>query len=127
MKLEIATKNVVRESMVREYIHRKVQFALDRFEDHVREVVVRLEDETKDSPMFRGLCSIEVRLEPRGQVHVSARGESSYDCVLNAIRKMEQAVKHDIDRHRRGARIRHEGAKRDFVESLVPGELLPEG
>lgn len=118
MKIEIVTKNIKNEPMVREYIQRKVHFALDRIEARVRNVVVRIEDETRASPAFDGVCRIEVDLVPRGHVHVSANGESVFDCVLQAIRKMEHAVKHDIDRHRKSSKIRHQNAKRTFVESL---------
>lgn len=118
MKIEIKTKNVKNESMVREYIERKVHFALDRIDSRIEKVVVRLEDETKDSKLFDGNCRIEIDLHPRGHLHVSAHGESTYDAVLQAVRKMEHAVKHDIDRNRRSSRIRHQNAKRATMESL---------
>lgn len=119
MKIEIRTKNVHNEPMVREYIERKVHFALDRIDARVDKVTIRLEDQTKDSKKFDGVCRIEVEVHPRGHVHVSSTGESTYDCVLQAIRKMEHAVKHDIDRHRRSAKIRHQQAKRSFRETLA--------
>lgn len=118
MKIEILAKNVKNEEMVRSFIQRKVDFALDRVETRIKNVVVRIEDETKTSPAFDGICKIEVDMLPRGHVHVSATGESVFDCVLQAIRKMEHAVKHDIDRRRRSSKIRHSNSKREFVESL---------
>lgn len=118
MKIEIKTKHVNNESMVREYIEKKVHFALDRVDARVDKVTIRLEDETKDSGRFDGLCRIEVEVHPRGHIHVSSTGESTYDCVLQAVRKMEHAVKHDIDRHRRSAKIRHQKAKRTFMDGL---------
>lgn len=120
MKLEMVTKDVVRETMVREFIHRKIQFAFERFDDQVREVVVRLRDETKNAPVFRGLCSIEVGLEPDVRVQVSARGESSYDCVLNALRKMEQALMQNVDCRWRRSRDRRKDAKQEFAEVAEP-------
>lgn len=118
MKIEILTKNIKNQEMVREYIQRKVHFAMDRIGERIKSVFVRIEDQTKASPAFDGVCRIEVDLLPRGHVHVSATGESVFDCVLQAIRKMEHAVKHDIDRHRRSSKIRHQNTKREFVESL---------
>ena len=118
MKIEIKTKNVKNESMVREYVERKVHFALDRIDARVEKVTVRLEDETKDSNKFDGSCRIEVEIHPRGHIHVSSIGESTYDCVLQAVRKMEHAVKHELDRSRTSARIRHQQAKRTFNDSL---------
>ena len=118
MKIDIKTKNVKNDLMVREYVEKKIHFSLDRIGARIDKVTVRLEDETKDSSCFDGVCRIEVEMDPRGYIHVSANGESTYDCVLQAIRKMENAVKHDIDRNRQSARIRHQKAKRTFIESL---------
>ncbi len=113
MKIEFKAKNVDNESAVKEFVERKVHFALDRIEARIDNVVVRLEDETKDSALFDGSCRIEVDLHPRGHVHVSSNGDSVFDCVLDAIRKMEHAVKHDIDRNRTSSKIRHESGKRN--------------
>ena len=129
MKIEIVNKHVSNEPMVREYILRKIQFATDRLASRISHVTVRLEDETRGSAAFDGRCQIEVTMIPRGHVHVSANGESVYDCVLQAIRKMEHAVKNDIDRNRRSSKIRHQRAKRAFIDSLPPdpGSTLQEG
>ena len=118
MKIEIITKHVKNEPMVREYIDRKVHFALDRLDARIDKVVVRLEDETKDSKKFDGVCRIDIEVHPRGHLHVSSSGESTYDCILQAVRKMEHAVKHDIGRNRRSSKIRHQKAKQTFIESL---------
>lgn len=106
--------------MAREFILRKVHFAMDRIASRVGKVTVRLEDETASSSAFDGLCRIEVEMHPSGHIHVSSHGESVFDCVLQAVQKMENAVKHDIDRHRRSSKIRHKNTKRQFVESLQP-------
>ncbi len=45
MKIEIKTKNVKNDPMEREFIQRKLQFALDRIDARVNSVTVRLEDE----------------------------------------------------------------------------------
>ncbi|MEM7452871.1 MAG: HPF/RaiA family ribosome-associated protein [Planctomycetota bacterium] len=111
MKIDIRTRNIENENMAREYIERKVHFALDRIDARIQKVTVRLDDETKDSSRFDGLCRIEIDVHPRGQLFVSSRGDSIYDCVLQAVRKMEHAVKHDLDRHRSSSRIRHQHAR----------------
>lgn len=108
MRIEIVTRNVENEATVREYVQRKVHFALDRISARVKQVTVRLEDETRNSPAFDGLCRIDVVMHPRGHVHVSSDGDSVFDCVLRGVRKMEHAIKHDIDRNRRSSRIRHQ-------------------
>ena len=118
MKIEILTSNVKNEGMVREFIHRKVGLTLERMGAQVENVKVRLEDESVDSQAFDGLCRIEVKLQPRGQIHVSASGQSPSDCVLQATRKMEHAVKHEIDRGRQSSRTRHQIDSRALPETL---------
>ena len=118
MKIEIVTKNIKNENMVREFIHRKVTFALDRMSTQIVSVTVRLEDEAWDSAAFEGLCRIDLELQPSGHLHVSSTGESSSDCVLQATRKMENAVEHERDRRIRSARTRHQKTKRSILESL---------
>ena len=121
MNIEIVTRHVNNEPMVREYIQQKVEFSTDRFAERIDHITIRLEDETQNSSGFAGLCRIDVILEPRGHIHVSARGELVFDCVNQAIRKMETAIKHDIDRHRHSAKVRHQKGKRNSV-SLLAGE-----
>lgn len=124
MKIEIKTKNVKNEKPVLEFIAKKIHTALDRVDGRVNQVTVRLEDETKDSNRFDGNCRIEVELHPRGHVHVSATSETAYDCISQAIRKMEHAVKHLLDRHRQSSKARHQQGKREFIEALpvLPAE-----
>ena len=111
MKIEVVTKNVDNETALREFIHRKVHFALDRHDARVGRVVVRLEDETPGRAVFDGLCQIDLSVLPHGDLHVSARSDSPEDCILQATRKMEHALKHDLDRHRQSARARHMQAR----------------
>ena len=118
MKIEIVTKNVENDAMVREFTQRKVHFALDRLGDRVKKVVVNLADERGGSRAFDRHCQIDAYLEPNGQFHVSANGDSPFDSVLQATRKIENAIKHDIDRNRRSSRIRHDKSKRKFLSSL---------
>ena len=119
MRTEIVTKNVDNEAVVREFIQRKLGFALDRINARIDSVVVRLADESRNSDTFDGLCQIDAMLNPVGKIHVSAKGVSAYDSVLQAIKKIENAIKHDIDRHRRSSRVRHEKTKRNFISTLA--------
>ena len=118
MKVEIVTDNLDSDQMVREFIHRKVHFALDRVEARIDKVVVRLKDESRLSAAFDGQCQIDVTLRPKGHLHVSSKGSSPFDSVLQATRKMENAIKHDMDRQRHSSQIRHQDSKRKFIKSL---------
>ncbi len=115
MKIEIMIKNIDNDSAIREFIERKVHYALDRINARVEQITIRLEDASGHSHAFDGRCQIDVSLLPTGQIHVSASGGTTFDSVLQATQKMEHAIKHDIDRQRRSAHIRHQKSKREFA------------
>ena len=119
MNIEIVTKNVKEDSRVRNFIKEKVEIALEKINAGDSRVTVRIEDESPTSDKFDGLCQIDVALVPVGRIHVSANGSSAFETVLTAIKKMEHAIKHDIDRHRRTSRIRHQQSNRQSDSSLV--------
>ena len=118
MNIEIVTKHVDQEDQIRDYIENKIHVAIDRMHVDVNRISVRLQDESAGSAAFDGHCQIDLSIAPSGRIHVSARGNSPRDTLMQAIRKMETAVKHDIDRHRRSARVRHEQTKQKFYAGL---------
>lgn len=125
MKIETVIKNVKNDSAIREFIERKVHYALDRVNARVRQVTVRLEDAAVHSNAFDGRCHIDISMFPTGHIHVSASGGTTFDSVLQATQKMEHAIKHDIDRHRRSARVRHQKSKQKFYSDLEQGDWTP--
>lgn len=124
MKIEIVIKNVKNDAAVREFIERKIRFALDRIDARIKGITVRLEDESSNSGAFDGHCQIDASLLPTGRIHVSAKGGTAFDSALQATRKIEHAIKHDIDRHRRSARVRHEKSKQEFYSALEQEDLI---
>ena len=110
MKIEIVTNNSDSDSLVREYTQRTLTFALGQFGTRISRVVARLQRPSAELTAFDSLCSIEVELVPNGHLHVSADGESAFDSVLQAVHKMEQAVKQEIDRSQQSSRMRHQQA-----------------
>ena len=126
MKIETVVKNVKNDSAIREFIERKVHYALDRINARVKQVTIRLEVAAGHSNAFDGRCHIDVAMLPTGHIHVSASGGTTFDSVLQATQKMEHAIKHDIDRHRRSARVRHQKSKQRFYSSLDQRDWTPD-
>ncbi|MFK7767886.1 MAG: HPF/RaiA family ribosome-associated protein [Mariniblastus sp.] len=116
MKIEVKTKNVENKQRTQRFVENTVHSALERLASRIKQVSVRLDDDSKGNSEFIGSCRIDVSLFPRRRVHVAATGETIHECVVNAIRKMEQAVKHEIDRSRSASNVRHQQNKRRFVE-----------
>ncbi len=123
MNIEIVAKNIKNEAKVRDFIEEKVQLAVERIHARVGRIIVKLEDESKNSEAFAGKCQIDASILPTGTIHVSATSDTAFDTVLQATRKMEHAIKQDIDRHRRAARIRHQQSKQKFFSSLSDEEF----
>ena len=122
MNIEILLKRVENESSVKQFVHEKVENALSEIDARIDRVVVKLEDESRGSEAFDGLCRIDAWLHPTGHVHISANGDSAFDSVLQAVRKLEHTIKEKVVRERRSSRIRHEGVKREFISSLSAEE-----
>ncbi|MEM7454381.1 MAG: HPF/RaiA family ribosome-associated protein [Planctomycetota bacterium] len=118
MRIDIVTRNIRREKPIRGFIQQKVEFALEKVNSNIEQVDVRLEDRTKKSNAFDGRCTIDVALKPGGTVHVSARAESAFECVVLAVRKMDQAIRNDLDRARNTSRGRQKKAQRAFLSEL---------
>lgn len=92
MKIEIVTKNIPNEAMVRAFVQQKVEFALERVGHRVQRVTVRLEDDTDNLESFDGFCYVNASLNSIDDVCVSSDGESAVDSVLQAVQKMQNVL-----------------------------------
>jgi len=92
MKIGIQTRGINQDVMVREFIHRKITFALRRLDRNVESVAVRLEFGNPGTASLGGVCHIDLKLIGAGEIHVFSNGLSASDCVLQATRKMEFAM-----------------------------------
>ena len=111
MRIDVTTKNIDDTKAVHEFVNRKVSNSVKRFTSEVGSVTVRVEDETRASGRFDGICTIDAALIPRGQLHVSAHGDGWHECIQLAVRKLENALRHDRNRKRNASNIRHELAR----------------
>ena len=115
MKITIKTKHVKNRVSVESYIDRRIHFALDRMKSRIASVNVFLQDETKGSHRFDGSCRIDIELMTRGNVHVTAHGESPHECFLKAIHTIENKVKTTLQKRNHSSRIRHKKNKRELT------------
>ncbi len=123
MNIEVHTSGVKSDEKVRQFIDKKINATLDRFQGRIEQVIIKLEDESRGSKAFDGKCRIDARLSPNGNIHITAHGNSPEETVAQAVSKLEQAIVNEIDRHRSSSRIRHEKSKREFIASLeTPNE-----
>ena len=111
MRIDVKTKNVHDTNTIHDFVNQKLSNSIKRFASEVASIAVRVEDETRTSGRFDGICSMDATLTPGGTLHVSAHGDSWHDCILQAVRKLENALRHDRNRKRNANNIRHEMAR----------------
>ena len=122
VRIDIVTRNIRREKPIRGFIQQKLGFALEKVNSNIEQVNVRLEDQTRKSNAFDGRCTIDATLSPGGTIHVSAKAESAFECVVIAVRKLEQAIRNDLDRARKTSRGRQKKAQQAFLSELAASD-----
>lgn len=112
MEVQIGVAGVDDRHAVEEYITRKLGSALDRFAERIESIDLRLEDQSRNSAAFDGLCRVDARLLPRGRVHAVATGSSPHETAATAIQKLAVLIRQEVETHRHSSQIRHQQVKR---------------
>jgi ribosomal subunit interface protein len=101
MNVRIRTRGLRLGKNLRSHVERRAFFALDRFEDRIERVDVRLEDANGPRGGEDKLCRVEVRL--RGApvpVRVSDRSADAASAFDRAVHRAGRAVAKAVDRER---------------------------
>lgn len=86
---------------LRDYIERRLAFALGRIGDRVDSVMVRLSDVNGPRGGVDKRCLIAVALRPRGVVRIEDSGHDPFALVARAARRVGQTVHRALGRQRR--------------------------
>lgn len=103
MDVRIIIKGVAESGALREYAEEKVASAMQRFEDKVHGITVRLEDQT--GPRKQGVdkqCRIETHLRPSGEVVIKEHSEDLQSALLTALDRLKAAVSRKASKMKRG-------------------------
>lgn len=103
MNLEIRGLNLQVTESLREHCERRLHFALGRFADRIRRVVVRVEDVNGHRGGVDQGCRLEVVLERGAPVHVESTARSLWAAVDDAAHRAAQAVTRELERERQSA------------------------
>jgi len=100
MKIEIRNLNERIDQSQREYIERRLLFALGRFGSRIRRVMVRVEDMNGPRGGLDKRCHIEVRVPGRGVLVVDVRDVELEPAVSRAAERIARRVRDELTTHR---------------------------
>lgn len=100
MQIDLRTKKLRVGPELRGAVERRLGFALDRFEQRIQRVVVRLEDVNGPRGGDDKLCRIEVHLRGSGTIRVRARADAVVPAVDAAAHRAGQAIARWVVRER---------------------------
>lgn len=89
------------------YVRDRLDLVVGRFRDRIAHVDVRIIDENDGKGGEDKACSIDIKLAPRGQLHVQARNADVYAAVVKAVHRAETVLAKTVDRGHRGRVVRH--------------------
>lgn len=100
MKLDLRSRGLSLPPDMREFVDRRLRYALGRFADRVRAVQVRLEDVNGPRGGRDIQCKVEARLHPRGSVLVAETRRDPFVAVAHAAGRVSHAVSRRLTRKR---------------------------
>jgi putative sigma-54 modulation protein len=96
MELSIRTRDVELTEVLREQITRRLEFALDTFEDHVEDAFVYLMDLNGPRGGVDKLCQITVRMRGAGELPVRETGTTVQAALNRAVRRLKYRLSESL-------------------------------
>ena len=100
MLIELRKRNVPVESETREWIERRVHFALGRFAERIRRVAVIVSDINGARGGTDIECHLRISLIPKGEVRILDLDSSVEAVVASAVDRAALCVARWLERHR---------------------------
>jgi len=100
MDIRLTTKGIETSQELRLHVERRLYFALSRFSNRIRRVIVKLEDiKGPQSGKFKQ-CIIEVQMIPRGRVAIESLDTQLWTVVNRASGRVGRAVARVVEHQR---------------------------
>lgn len=103
MQLEMRGVNYDLDDSLRDYIKRRLRFALGRFAARIHRLKVQLTDLNGPRGGLDKRCRIAVALVPRGAVMVEGQGDDPFALIAEAAKRAGRAVRRELERRRHRA------------------------
>ncbi|MCA9213055.1 MAG: HPF/RaiA family ribosome-associated protein [Planctomycetales bacterium] len=108
------------------FAEERIDLVLGRFADRIAhfDIHVRAEHSTHGAEEY--LCTCDVKLHPRGTIHVHANESSAQNAIIAAVHRAETVLAKTVDRGHRSKAVRHNGGGvrhlNDALDSEDPSE-----
>ncbi len=100
MRVSIRTRRGKLDPTAREWLSRRIEFALGRFGARISRVAVQLEDVNGPRGGLDHRCLVEVHLIPAGRLLTEVVDEDLEPAASAALDRMARRVKEEFDRRR---------------------------
>lgn len=117
MSMQVNVINKKNNAKVEAYARDRLELVMGRFADRVSHVDVHVIDENGTKGGCDKTCTIDMKLIPRGQLHVRAKHDDLYSAIAKAIHRAETVVAKAVDKGHRGQEVRH---KQGGIRHLPP-------
>jgi ribosome-associated translation inhibitor RaiA len=112
--VQIHSRGAQLSDVIRRHVHRRLNFALDRFTDRIGSVIVRIRDLNGPRGGTVKTCCIEVNVMPLGRIVI----DETADSVTVAVDKATDRVGSRVSRLlKRGQRVRTSSVRTVDFES----------
>lgn len=129
MEMLVNVVNKKKNPRIEDYARDRIDLVVGRFADRISRVDLHVLDENAGKGGEDKVCTIDIKLVPRGQVHVRAKNGNVYAAIVKAIHRAETVIAKAVDRNNRGHEIRHRnGGIRNLPLDLEPamdGQVEP--
>lgn len=114
MQLHVRGVNYVLDEGLKDFITRRLHFALGRFAPRISRLSVHLTDVNGPRGGVDKRCRITVGLMPRGEVAIEGMGDDPVSLVSDAAKRIGRAVRRELERRRKPRRAEFAGQTVDF-------------
>ena len=120
MAVKINVINKKQNSQVDDFVRDKLELLVGRFAERIGLIDVRVVDENNGRGGEDKICTIDIKLIPRGQMHVRAKNENLYAAIAKAAHRAESVVAKAVERGHQGheARQCQNGSRGDEPTSV---------
>lgn len=102
IRIQVTKRNVKLEEGVREWVERRLQFALGRFSTQIRTVSIIFSDANGHRSGCDKHCRLRIMLEPSGEVVIEDTDPSVVEVVSNIAERAARSVSRVLERRREG-------------------------
>jgi ribosome-associated translation inhibitor RaiA len=106
MQLEIRSVNFELDDVTRDYIERRLCYALGRFVRRIHRLTVRLTDVNGPRGGIDKRCRIAIALVPRGVLRIEGAGDDPLALIAKVAKRAGRAVRRELERRREGPILR---------------------